>query len=268
MGCEFNGWYDLIFTSEIGHARTVRCYLWSITELRRWDEGRKRKELAMGISALTVRLLLLFAPGIIWSFMLNLYTIHRERSRFFFSLQSLIFGLSCHLVLWFVSLCVPYFTVSLFHALLNEDIEIRAEEIFLSCVIAIGAGTAHCYIYNKKLVNILFRKAGITKKYGDESVWSYFLNTDNDPWVYVRDLEHDLCYQGYIDSYSDENNKHELLLYNVAVHNNSTGEKLYSLQKLYLPLKDDCFSLEFPVITEESERKNEPRTKEDHSNHQ
>lgn len=207
----------------------------------------------MGISAFTLRLLLLFAPGILWSFILTLYTIHRERSLFFFSLQSLLFGLASYLVLWIASFATSCFTITFFEVLRDGDKDINPSEILLACIIAVVAGIVHCAIYNKKLINSRLRCIGVTKKYGNESVWSYFLNADNDAWVYARDLERNLCYKGYIDAYSDENDAHELLLKSVTVYRSSDGAELYHLKKVYLIFKSDCFSLEFPADSSKNE---------------
>jgi len=228
----------------------------------------------MDISELAVRLLLLFTPGILWSYTLELYTTRREDRPLFFAIQSLLFGLLCYSVLegiFRIYSCMSsdhtfnYLTSAapnihngtvFFRALLDANTPLSVKEIVYACALALPLGLCNCYLYNNKITIDLARKIGITKKFGDEDVWSYCLNSNSvDPWVYIRDIENNLVYRGYVQSFSDD--KHELFLTNVLVFTNDTGEELYPIPALYLSLKTEGISIEFPQLADQIDAQKE-----------
>ena len=57
----------------------------------------------------------------------------------------------------------------------------------------------------------------VTSKYGDENLYTYFLNAEETRWVWVRDKANDLTYEGQVIAYSENDHSHELVLYDVVV---------------------------------------------------
>lgn len=77
-------------------------------------------------------------------------------------------------------------------------------------------------------------------------------------WIYIRDLENDICYLGWLIAFSDNpdnpEDKEELLLKNTIVYKNSTGNELYRTGYTYL-------NLDRKMIVELAESQNKTENK-------
>tara|TARA_B100001245_G_scaffold173899_2_gene132317 strand:+ start:34374 stop:34610 length:237 start_codon:yes stop_codon:yes gene_type:complete len=62
------------------------------------------------------------------------------------------------------------------------------------------------------------------------------MNSDDVNWITVRDLENDLMYDGWIQAFSDNSKEAEVLLGDVRVYRNSSGELLYEVGSQYLSM--------------------------------
>jgi len=56
-------------------------------------------------------------------------------------------------------------------------------------------------LVNYKIFHKFAQKLLISQKYGDENLYSYYLNAKEIDWVYVRDFERKLTYQGRVISF-------------------------------------------------------------------
>ncbi len=74
----------------------------------------------------------------------------------------------------------------------------------------------------------------VTPKYGDENLYTYFLNAKETDWIYVRDKDSNLTYEGRVAAFSENEHAHELVLLDVAVYRYEDSEKLYSVPRIYL----------------------------------
>lgn len=79
-----------------------------------------------------------------------------------------------------------------------------------------------------KLINLFGKWIKLTNKYGDENLYSYFLNAKDVDEVYVRDINN-LTYHGLIDSYSENDEIKEIVLVDVVVYDYETSKELYLL---------------------------------------
>ena len=101
------------------------------------------------------------------------------------------------------------------------------------------------YIINNKFVNRIGQCLNVTSKFGDESVWDFFHNKPKKDWVVIRDLKNDIMYYGWISIYSDYGNDNdELILQNVVVYKNSTGELMYEVAEIYIAEKRENLRIE------------------------
>jgi len=66
-------------------------------------------------------------------------------------------------------------------------------------------------------------------------------------WLIVRDKQSNLAYFGSVRSYSEANDKREILLEEVDVYTSDTWEKLYTSKAVFLELNDKQFSIELPI---------------------
>lgn len=89
-------------------------------------------------------------------------------------------------------------------------------------------------LVNHKIFHKLASKIGVSRKYGDENLFTFYLNSKELHWVYVRDFERKLTYQGRIFSFSENDTCHEIVLADVTVFGYEDSEEYYSVPTLYL----------------------------------
>ncbi len=210
----------------------------------------------MEISELTIRILLLFFPGIICTLIIDSLTVHREESSFTFIVYSFIFGLSCYLIFSFVKYAldqIPLINalidpkVVFLDALLDNKIPIDYFELIKTTIyVAIPFSFGISYILNKKSLHRFAQKITVTTKIGHLGVWDYTFDFANIEWVNVRDIKNDLVFQGRLAAFSDTVNENELLLNNVTVYRNSTGDELYKAGAVYIARERNEITVEFP----------------------
>ena len=70
------------------------------------------------------------------------------------------------------------------------------------------------------------------------------MNTDDVSWVYVRDTQNKLTYQGQIAVHSEANDLQELVLCNVSVYDYETSGHCYDAPYVYLARKPGEFTIE------------------------
>jgi len=213
----------------------------------------------MDLTDLSVKLLLLFFPGIVCYLTVDALTVHRERKLHEIFLLSFVYGLLSYLV--YAVLKAPFgITISaetgfaldapkvaFLESLTEEQVAINVAEVGIVTVLSLAIGVGVSFALNRYWFHDLARWAGITKKFGQPSVWSFALNANEVRWATVRDLENNLVFQGYIRAFSDVEDPAELLLTQVCVYNETTGELLYEADHMYLARDKSNLTVEFPV---------------------
>jgi len=212
----------------------------------------------MEISELTIRILLLFFPGIICTLIVDSMTVHRERNTFVFVVHSFVFGLSCYLIFYFAKYVldqIPYITgfidpkVNFLDALLNTKVPIDYFELIKTTIyVAIPFALFISWLLNDKVFHRFAQRLRVTRKFGEIGVWEYVFGQQNIGWVWVRDIKNDLVFQGLLKAFSDSADDNELLLIDVTVFRNSTGDKLYKVDGLYIARDRNEMTIEFPQI--------------------
>jgi hypothetical protein len=198
----------------------------------------------MELSALTLRVVLLFFPGVVCALIVRALTNRRERATPEFLIDSFVFGFATYLLLaGFRSGCTAIARlggwpgpprVTFFDVLMNEGARISWGEIALSALIAILLGAVVSAVVNHHVLFRVAERFGISRKFGDPDVWSYFLNSPDILWVAVRDVATDTVYEGEVEAFSDTGLAPELLLRRVKVSRSSTDTKLYDCDRVYL----------------------------------
>ena len=111
-----------------------------------------------------------------------------------------------------------------------------------------------------KLINRFGKWIKLSNKYGDENLYSYFLNAKEVEEVYVRDVENKLTYHGFVNSFSETDEIKELVLLDVVVYDYETSQKLYSLDKIYLSKSKENLIIELPYKNNENGTENTEQT--------
>jgi hypothetical protein len=196
------------------------------------------------ISSVTLRVLLLFFPGVLCALLLDTLTVHRERTPVQFLTNAFALGMGSYLSLYtlrdamaaaagWLRLREPR-DVVFFDALLNDHVRIAWGEIALSAGVAFLMAAAVAAILNHKLFARAAYRIGISRKTGDLDVWGLLFNSQGGAVVLVRDVPQDRAYYGVVESVSETSTNAELLLRDVTVYRNSTSEKLYEVARVYL----------------------------------
>jgi hypothetical protein len=197
-------------------------------------------------------------PGLITAVICDKITVHSPRwGSFKYSVYSFIFGVSCYVALqglayfwgWVAGCFFP--TLSFASATLNvwtiattQRVSIDPSEVFLATVLSPAIAALAAFTVNHKLINRAAQKLRVSSKYGDENLFSFFLNAQDVDWVYVRDIPGKLTYQGRVVSFSEADDMQELVLSEVTVFAYETSDELYSIPLLYLSKARGAFIIE------------------------
>ncbi|MDP6038719.1 MAG: hypothetical protein QGG64_09225 [Candidatus Latescibacteria bacterium] len=211
----------------------------------------------MNISDFAFRILIIFFPGIIGFLIVDALTEHRERTPFQIGLYSFVLGLSSYVALYYLNNAISFishwigwphsFTVDIFASFSQTKPTINLSETFWAtiCILPLSLGISK--ILNEKIIHRFAHWIGVSRKFGDLDVWSYTFTIKDAEWVVVRDLDHNLYYEGWIQAFSPTYKENELLLRDVQVFRNDTGEKLYDVGALYLSRSPENLTLELDV---------------------
>lgn len=208
----------------------------------------------LAITDLTLRVLLLFFPGIICAILVDMLTTHHERSTATFLVNSFVLGITCYLTLYATSYALhllaswwrlPFtFEIVFFDLLLDKDKRLPWIEIFSAAGAAIPLGFLITCVAEHKVVYRIAHRIGVTRKFGDLDVWGFLFNSPDIQWIVVRDIQNDLAFEGWVRAFSDTVDKAELILRDVRVYRNSTGDFLYEVGGVYLFRKVDGIIIE------------------------
>ena len=205
----------------------------------------------MEVNNFTVRMMLLGLPGIIAYFVSDKIVIRRWRD-----VLPTVLTIFAYAVLSYILLALVTYVAGDKHdngvfAEVFGSQAIGFRTILGGIVCGLVLALASGYAFRFSILNRAAKAMGATKRFGDTDVWHYFNNSPmdekNDGYLYVRDHKRDLIYYGYISLYSDSGEERELVLTDVSVYENGTGEYCYSVQHMYLSRTRDDLTIEVPM---------------------
>jgi hypothetical protein len=198
----------------------------------------------MELSVLTLRVVLLFFPGVLCALVVYALTIQRDRTTPQFLTSAFVYGVSTYLLLAALrGVCARAASllgwgapprVTFFNVLTNEKARIAWGEIGLSALVALLLAFVVAVALNNNVLHKAAERIGISRRFGEVDVWGYFFNSPQIQWVAVRDLATDTVYEGWVEAFSDTGSAPEVLLRDVTVKTNSTGTKLFESKRVYL----------------------------------
>ena len=208
----------------------------------------------MELSALTLRVLLLFFPGVVCALILHALTSHRERTTAQFLISAFVLGVWTYLLLaasrsgyaWIARVAgwrLPP-EVTFFDVLTNDAERISWGEIGYSALLSILLSLLLSAAWNHNVLHRVAERLRISRQFGEMDVWGHFMNSPEVRWIAVRDLVADRVYQGWLDAFSDSGAEPQLLLRDVEVFQNSTGAKLYERKRVYLAPNKHAVAIE------------------------
>lgn len=202
----------------------------------------------MDISNLSLKLFLLLIPGIIAATIYKKLTVSTKfKSDFIFLINAFVLGTITYLFLQ-----ILYYAYTFFYKLFSSEVidyvlldtfsnisdsnRIPFLEILFASLLSIVVGLLITYLDSKKILHHVSNNLNVSNKYGDENLFTNFLNSNDLEWVYVRDIKNRLTYKGSVKMFSETENLKEIVLENVTVFNYPDSEQLYSIPKIYLSL--------------------------------
>ena len=206
----------------------------------------------MNVSEFTFHLIFLFLPGLITFLVVDVLTTHRPIPTVRIFLYSLVLGFLCYFTYYPLTL-IPRLNLpfSFVESLTNDEKHLNVIEVLCVSILSVPLGVLISKGINGYWLHRVAYKLNATKKYPDADVWSYVMNRDDvgSEWVVIRDLEHDLVYEGWVAAFSDSTDDFdEVLLTDAQVYRNTTGQKLYELPGVYLSTKHGNKIVEFPRL--------------------
>lgn len=208
----------------------------------------------MELSVLTLRVILLFFPGVLCALIVHALTIQRERTTPEFLTSAFVYGVSTYLLLAGLRAALAGIAslfgwgapprVTFFNVLTNEKARIAWGEIGLSAVVALLLALAVSAVANHNVLYRVAERMGISRRFGEPDVWCHFLDAPGTKWIIVRDVQGDLLYEGWVDAFSDTGADPQLLLSEVSVYRASTGTKLHDRKRVYLTPRKDSVIIE------------------------
>ena len=197
-------------------------------------------------------------PGIIAAVICDKIIVHQPKwDRFKFGIYSFVLGVVCYISLqslgyifdflfskYFHMNEVPWNHLKIWNIISDGNTNLKALEVFQATMLSIPVAYFASSIVNFKIFNKISQRLSISNKYGDENLFSFYLNAKEVDWVYVRDIENDLTYQGQVVSYSETDSIQEIVLSNVTVYSYKDSEEYYSVPSLYLCKNMGTFIIE------------------------
>jgi hypothetical protein len=212
------------------------------------------------LSSITLRVLLLFFPGVVCALVVDALTVHRERTPVQFLTNAFALGIGSYLTLYLLRALVAAaagllhapepLDVTFFDALLDEHVRIAWGEIALAGCAGVVLASGVAAALNNQVFAGAARRFHVSRKTGALDVWATFLSSDSASVVQVRDLVHDYAYLGTVHAFSDTADRAELLLRDVTVFRSTTGTKLYRMLFVYLSRDARDMVIEAPGFTD------------------
>ncbi len=203
-------------------------------------------------SELTIKILLLFFPGIIVTLIIDKLTERDEEPTIKFFIRSFVYGLISYFTLYMIvagvnaflvllknKICscnteVYQFRLNFLDCLINGNKDINYIEIIVASIISVFIALLSSYAENKGLIYKIAHKLKISKKFGDSGVWAHIFNElEENTWIIIRDYELGFMYVGWANVFSSNHKESELLLKDVTVYNNDTAEEIYKVDAIY-----------------------------------
>ncbi|MBK7670734.1 MAG: hypothetical protein IPJ24_04955 [bacterium] len=210
----------------------------------------------MELSSLTIRIAVLLLPGLIAAVLVERLTVHPKWEQFRFGTYALILGCASYVSLDAVMQVVAFLGRHVFHcqcpvnssdflnAMFDSTASPKASAVLGASVVAVLLGLALAKVVQGKWMFRFASRLGVSDKYGDENLFTFFINSPDTSWLWVRDRERSVIYEGLKDSMSETDSICELVLTDVKVYHAETAELLYEVPAVYLSYKPGQFTIE------------------------
>lgn len=199
------------------------------------------------------QLALVFMPGIIWANIDAKYGAGLKPQQTTFIIRAFLFGMATYSALYLIYLMCgkPFGISNVPEPTKMLDFEQARDEIAWSIPLAFLLSIIWLWVVRYRLLMKLLHRIGASRRYGDEDVWSYTLNSNepNVEYIHLRDLENGYVFSGWVNTYSESEEFREVLLSDVIVYDNE-GVEVSKSPLLYLSRPKNNIWVEFPYRKE------------------
>lgn len=207
------------------------------------------------VNQLVIVVIFILMPGIIAAIICDKITSHTRWDSFKFTLYALMLGMASYAALQMIVYAfnvimavqvkeVSWTNLKIWNSSLNGGQELAAWEICAAIGLSIPVAVFAAWLVNYKIFNKLAQKINVSTKFGDENLYSYYLNAQEIDWVYIRDIENNYTYQGRVVSHAENDKVQELVLSDVSVFRLEDSELLYEVPTIYLSKEMGKFIIE------------------------
>jgi len=210
----------------------------------------------MDISILLIRVIFILIPGLVCNRLYRTLKGDPNQKDWEDFIDILFFSLLSYAIYW---LAIEFITVfgysfqrpTMFQATFDDSTPINLLEVGITTLIAMVVAVVAGYMYRFRVVNRVEFTIGAGHRFGGGGVWNIYQRNFAMSWVFVRDHKLDLIYFCKIVLYSDDETAvKELVLKEVDVYSNTTGDFLYSSKIVYLARDSQDITIEEPVVEE------------------
>ncbi len=207
-------------------------------------------------------------PGIIATLLIKNLTVAKGWDSFKFSIYTILFsGITylllqfvINLILWIISNFRDnefYISTLKIWDNLTEESTIPYLEVVYACLLSIIVGLFVSFLIRKKVLYIVAKYLRVSYKFGDENLFYHFMRSDRTSAIYLKDIENNLIYHGFIDYYSESDVIREILLKDVDVYSYIDSKWYYKVPCVYLSQSiNKNWLIELPNINTESDELN------------
>ncbi|RYH04368.1 hypothetical protein EU805_03085 [Salipiger sp. IMCC34102] len=199
------------------------------------------------------QLALIFLPGLIWGSIDAKYGSGAKATQTVMLIRSFAFGLASYSVLFVVYLMldIPFGYDELPRNIAELDLIQLRDEIAFSIPVAFILSIVWLWVVRLRWLARFLNWCGASRRYGDEDVWSFALNSSirSVEYLHLRDLQGGFVYAGWINVFSETEEYRELLLRDAIVYD-LEGEEISRAPFLYLSRPKQDIWIEFPIEPE------------------
>lgn len=206
----------------------------------------------MELSKFSIGVIFIFLPGVLALLTSERLTEHPERKNYELFVYALVLGCIAHVVYGLAATISTYLPPS-FH--LDEDrwielmvddrtVSIQTRVVAVTAVLGVLLGLLLAFAANHSWLHRLAHLLRVSRKFADNDVWGFLMNSGTVGWIVVRNQSKNLMYQGYVATFSTTEDPRELILRDATVFENSSGKKLYDVRSLYLDFEKKDVAIE------------------------
>lgn len=203
----------------------------------------------LNIALETFLLTLLLAPGMISSLIWMKYSKTKPQTdKFYFSVYSIIFSVGFYGL--YYAICGLFCNNPIWVIDFLKDSTIDISEFLVICYSTlIGFVIISICIYgsHEMWIRKLMIKLKITNQDGEENIWESALHRSMSAKAYIKiyDFKKDFIYFGFVEQISEKTQNKEIVLSEVEIINNATGETINKMKKIYLIFDHQDFFIQF-----------------------